>query len=187
MTGGRLKRVAHYLKAKRRFASPMAMASAMSNITAADRFPPGAWQLGHAHRDAAARPFRRTEPERRPGHQLPRKATGRWRLDQRRILRAFAQGHRLHRRRATIWEREPHGKPWPHDGQLAAYLPQRFLAADGYPARQDSWKNSGQRQGALESLAMRRISGTASAFFSPAIPASRAAGWRCGCRIWAPR
>ena len=69
--------------------------------------------------------------------RLRGEAAGRRRLDQRRLLRPVARGHRLHRRRRTpLWEQEPLER-LARDGQLAALPARRVLAADGHAARQE--------------------------------------------------
>ena len=84
------------------------------------------------------------------------------------------------------------------DGQLSAYTHARLLAADGHAARQDAARSleellagRGQRAPWKASWdAERRCSAAPTpdaACSSPATPASRARGWRCGCRRSAPR
>ena len=75
-------------------------------------------------------------------------------------------------------------------GPACRLRPHRLLAADGHAARQEPSRgacgNPARRPGRCGDVIAAR-SGAAAASSSPATPASRAAGWRCGCTRWAPR
>ena len=79
----------------------------------------------------------------------------------------------------TVWEQEPLETAGARRraGRLS---PRRLLAADGYAARQDASRRAVANGSAVEML-VKRASGRAAASSSPATPASRAAGCRCGC------
>ena len=68
----------------------------------AGRVPPRAGQAGHGHRRAPPVPLRPDGRGRRTGGGVQGEAPDRRRLDQRRLLRARAGHHRLHRRRHHV-------------------------------------------------------------------------------------
>jgi glucose-1-phosphate cytidylyltransferase len=113
MTGGRLKRVAPTLQARRPSASPMVTAWAMWTsapwLTSTARTANSPRSPPRTHQAALARWSL-------DGDQIAsfkEKPHGRRQLDQRRFLRAVTQGHRPHRRRCHDLGARPHGKPCP--------------------------------------------------------------------------
>ncbi len=97
MTGGRLKRVADYVKDDEAFCFTYGDGVSDVDIAELIAFHKRTEGQGHRDRDHPARPLRRAGHDGRQGQQLPRKAQGRRRVDQRRLLRAVAESHRLHR------------------------------------------------------------------------------------------
>ena len=153
MTGGRLKRVAPYL-GDEPFCFTYGDGVSDVDITHLIRFhrsekrwatltavqPPG--RFGALNLDG------------NPGDKLRGKTTRRWRLHQRRLLRTFSEGHRLHRWRFDRLGACSDGTPRPRaaDERVPA---SGVLAADGYAARQDALGRAvGIRQGPLEDLVM---------------------------------
>ena len=187
-TGGRLKRVRVLSRRRTVSASPTATASATSTWARLVELLEREKVLAVV---TAVQPAGRFgAPESRPlaRGQLRGKTTRRRQLDQWRIFRALAEGDRLHRRRhhelgsgrsAAHCARRPACRVPPHG----------FLAADGHPARQDTVSRicgapaRHRGKSGRESAA----SGRGKRSCSPVTPDSRADGWRCGCRRWAPR
>jgi glucose-1-phosphate cytidylyltransferase len=87
MTGGRLKRVASYLNNEDAFCFTYGEVWRISTFPA-DRLPPRAWAQSHRHRGAAAGALWRAQYCQSAGRELYRKASRRWRADQRRLFRA---------------------------------------------------------------------------------------------------
>src|SRR6185369_11801272 len=122
----------------------------------ADRLPSPAEGQGDAHRGAAAWALRRAGAGRHACHQLPGKAEGRRRLDQRRLLRLRAVGAGAHQGRRNGLGARAARTPGAR-AQPGGLFPQGLLAADGYAARQDPPGGTlGRRQAAVEELVIRR-------------------------------
>ena len=187
MTGGRLKRVRSYV-GDADFC--MTYGDGVSDVDIAEllRFHAESGRLATVTAVQPPGRFGALDVRGRRGAQLRREAARRRRLDQRRLLRPLAQGARLHRgRRHGLGARADGAARG--EGQLARLRAPRLLAADGHAARQDAARGAvAIGQGAVEGRGheSRRSGGTA-ASSSPATPASRAAGCRCGCRRWARR
>ena len=192
MTGGRLKRVAEYLEDEEAFCFTYGDGVGDVDIRAADSHSTAARQAGHGHRGAAAGPLRRA------GHatatqvtRFHRKAARRRRLDQWRLLRAVAQvldlidgdDNELGRRAARAG--------LPRQGELMAFEHSGFWQPmDTLRDKNHAGRALGSRQGAVEGLVVTADGGLLARQArpcSPGTPASRAAGWRCGCSVWAPR
>ena len=135
MIGGRIKRILPYVGDDDAFCLTYGDGVADIDITESIAFHRREGRLATVTGTSAARPLRRHQPSGQPRHRLPGKAARRRRLDQRRLLRAFAQGRRLHR-----WRRHRLGKGtddeagngWP----AQRVPPRRLLAPDGYVAGQ---------------------------------------------------
>ena len=111
-------------------------------------------------------------------HRLPGEAAGRRRLDQRRLLRAFAAASSTTSRATRPSGSASRSSASRASGQLRAYRHHGFWqpmdTLRDKTHLEELWACG---QGALEDLVMpARRSGTASASSSPATPASRAAG-----------
>src|SRR5579872_557889 len=100
--------------------------------------PQGARASGHHHRGRAARPLWRARPRRRrSGAAVCGKAAGRPLADQRRLLRARAEGAGPHRRRRDAVRGRAAGEPGAR--RRARRLPPRgVLGGDGHVARPQS-------------------------------------------------
>ena len=138
MTGGRIKRVAELRRRRDVLHDLRRLPSPTLDVDALLALPPRAGGAGDADRGAAAGPLRRDRARRGRDQDLDLRgeARGRRRLDQRRLLRARAQGAGLHRRRRhglgarAARDAGPRGQP----RRLQA---PGLLAEHGQPARQD--------------------------------------------------
>ena len=132
-TGGRLKRVADYIKDEKAFCFTYGDGVSDVNVRASIEFHFGHGKLATV---TAVRPpgrFGALERDGKLGDGIQRKAAGRRRSDQRRFLRVVASLPRIHRRR-----RYPlgtfAGHPACGDGPDDGVRTSRFLAADGHHA-----------------------------------------------------
>ena len=131
--GGRIKRVLPYLAGDDAFCLTYGDGVGNVNITKTIEQHREQRLACNCDGHAAAGPFWRVAPRGRSGHRVPGEATRRWRMDQRRVLRAVAEGRRLHRGRRDRMGARADGKTG-SGGPTRRLLSRWVLAADGYAA-----------------------------------------------------
>ena len=150
MTGGRIKRILPLRRRRRAFCLTYGDGVGDVDITAVIDFHQRRPPRDRDRNPAAGRFGALAEGDRVTGFQEKPRGDGGW-INGGFFVLSPKVGE-LHRRRSTVWEREPMER-LAADGQLSRLFPQRLLAADGYVAGQaGTSKNSGPPARRLENL-----------------------------------